>query len=43
MDVALSPERQQMTALNNFNEQIGEFYQQAVDCGRQADAQTIQK
>jgi hypothetical protein len=28
-----------MTALNNFNEQIGEFYQQAVDCGRQADAQ----
>ena len=39
MDVAFSPERQQMTALNNFNKQIGEFYQQAVDCGRQADAQ----
>jgi hypothetical protein len=23
-----------MTALNNFNEQIREFYQQAVDCAR---------
>ena len=39
MDVAFSPERQQMTALNYFNEQIGEFYRQAVDCGRQADVQ----
>jgi hypothetical protein len=39
MDVAFSPERQQMMALNNFHEEIGEFYQQAVDCGRQADAQ----
>jgi hypothetical protein len=28
-----------MTALNNFNEQVREFYQQAVDCERQADAQ----
>jgi hypothetical protein len=28
-----------MTALNNFNEQIREFYQQAVDCARQAEAQ----
>jgi hypothetical protein len=27
-----------MTALNNFNEQVREFYQQAVDCARQADA-----
>ena len=27
-----------MTALNNFNEQIREFYQQAVDCARQADS-----
>jgi hypothetical protein len=43
MDVAFSPERQQMTALNNFNEQIGEFYQQALDCGRQADAQNDAK
>jgi hypothetical protein len=32
-----------MTALNNFNEQIGEFYQQAVDCGRQANAQNNPK
>ena len=32
-----------MTALNNFNEQIGEFYQQALDCGRQADAQNDPK
>jgi hypothetical protein len=45
MDVTFSPERQQMTALNNFNKQIGEFYfyQQAVDCGRQADAQNDPK
>jgi hypothetical protein len=28
-----------MTALNNFNEQIREYYQQALDCVRQADAQ----
>jgi hypothetical protein len=32
-----------MTALNNFNERIGEFYQQAVDCERQADAQNDPK
>jgi hypothetical protein len=32
-----------MTALNNFNEQIREFYQQAVDCARQADAQNDPK
>jgi hypothetical protein len=43
MDVAFSTERQQMTALNNFNEQIGEFYQQALDCKRQADAQNDPK
>jgi hypothetical protein len=42
-DVAFSPERQQMTALNDFNEQIREFYQQAVDCERQADAQNDSK
>ena len=34
---------QQMTALNNFNEQIREFYQQAMDCARQADAQADPK
>jgi hypothetical protein len=28
-----------MTALNNLNEQVREFYQQAMDCERQADAQ----
>jgi hypothetical protein len=38
-----TPERYQMTALNNFNEQIREFYQQAVDCARQADAQNDPK
>jgi len=43
MDVAFSPERQQMTALNNFNEQIREYYQQAVDCERQADTQNDPK
>src|SRR6516225_5512852 len=43
MDVAFSPERQQMTALNNFNEQIREFYQQAVACERQAGAQNDPK
>jgi hypothetical protein len=32
-----------MTESNNFNEQVREFYQQAVDCGRQADAQNDQK
>jgi hypothetical protein len=32
-----------LTALNNFNERIGEFYQQAVDCERQADAQNDPK
>ena len=32
-----------MTALNNFNEQIREFYQHAVDCARQADAQNDPK
>ena len=32
-----------MTALNNFNEQIRVFYQQAVDCGRQADTQNDPK
>jgi hypothetical protein len=32
-----------MTALNNFNEQIREYYQQAVDCGRQADVQNDPK
>jgi hypothetical protein len=43
MDVAFSPEKQQMTALNNFNEKIREYYQQAVACSRQADAQNDQK
>jgi hypothetical protein len=32
-----------MTALNNFNEQVREFYQQAVDRARQADAQNDPK
>jgi hypothetical protein len=32
-----------MTALNNFNEQVREFYRQAVDCARQADAQNDPK
>ena len=32
-----------MTALNNLDEQIREYYQQAVDCGRQADAQNDPK
>jgi hypothetical protein len=32
-----------MTALNNLNERIGEFYQQAVHCERQADAQNDPK
>jgi len=32
-----------MTALNNFNEQVREFYQQAVDCAQQADAQNDPK
>jgi hypothetical protein len=32
-----------MTVLHNFNEQIREFYQQAVDCARQADAQNDPK
>jgi hypothetical protein len=32
-----------MTALNNFNEKIREYYQQAVACARQADAQNDQK
>jgi hypothetical protein len=32
-----------MTVLNNFNEQIRECYQQAVDCTRQADAQNDPK
>jgi hypothetical protein len=32
-----------MTASNNFNEQVREFYQQAADCARQADAQNDPK
>jgi len=32
-----------MIALNNFNEHIREFYQQAVDCARQADGQNDPK
>jgi len=28
-----------MIALNDFNQKIREYYQQAVDCARQADAQ----
>jgi hypothetical protein len=32
-----------MTALNNFNQQVSEFYQQAVDCARQADARNDPK
>jgi hypothetical protein len=32
-----------MVALNNFNEQIREFYQHAVDCAQQADAQNDPK
>jgi hypothetical protein len=32
-----------MTALNNFNEQIRECYQRAVDGTRQADAQNDPK
>ena len=32
-----------MTALNNLNEQIREYYQQAVDCARQAGAQNDPK
>ena len=32
-----------MTALNNFNEQIRECYQQAADCTRQADTQNNPK
>ena len=28
-----------MTALNNLSEQIREYYQQVMDCARQADAQ----
>ena len=32
-----------MTALNNSNEQIREFHQQALDCARQADAQNDPK
>jgi hypothetical protein len=31
-----------MTALDNLNERIGEFHQEAVDCERQADAQLIE-
>jgi hypothetical protein len=42
-NVAFSPERQQMPVVNNFNEQIGEFYQQALDCGQQAPAQNDPK
>jgi hypothetical protein len=32
-----------MTVLNDFNEQIREYYQQAADCTRQADAQNDPK
>ena len=32
-----------MPAWNNFNEQIRECHQQAVDCARQADAQNDPK
>jgi hypothetical protein len=32
-----------MTELNNFNEQTRQFYQQALDCERQADAQNDPK
>ena len=28
-----------MIALNDFNQKIREYYQQAVDCARQGDAQ----
>jgi hypothetical protein len=28
-----------MIALNDFNQKIREYYQQAVDCARHADAQ----
>jgi len=32
-----------MIALNDFNQKIREYYQQAVDCARQADAQNDPK
>ena len=32
-----------MTALNNLDEQIREYYQQAVDCARQAAGQNDPK
>ena len=32
-----------MAALNDINKQVREFYQQAVDCARQADAQNDPK
>jgi hypothetical protein len=32
-----------MAALSDFNNQVREFYQQAVDCARQADAQNDPK
>jgi hypothetical protein len=32
-----------MAALNNFDKQIHEYYQQAVDCARRADAQNDPK
>jgi hypothetical protein len=43
MDVALSPERQQMTASNNLNEQIREYYQQAMAVRGEPMLKTIQK
>jgi hypothetical protein len=37
--IAFWPERQQVSASNNLNEQNGECYKQAVDCDRQAAAE----
>ena len=40
---ACGPHFWDLTALNDFNEQIREYYHRAVDCARQADAQNDPK
>jgi hypothetical protein len=41
--MALPPESQRSARLNNLNEQISGWYEQALYCARQADEQTDPK
>ena len=43
MDVGPDPKGRQMTASNNFHQQVREYCQQAMDCAQEASAQNDPK